>query len=121
VIEQTGDASEGVIVGAAWNIASQNPLSIAFSEAFTEAYENQPDQFATQAYTGAWLLAEAIRCADSAEPAAIRDALAGITAFGTPLGVFGFDENRNPVHEPVVQIVQDGAFAVLGAEAEGEG
>lgn len=121
VIEQTGEASEGVIVGAAWNIASQNPLSVAFGEAFIEAYDNAPDQFAAQAYSGAWLVAEAIRCADSTNPAAIRDALAAITAFGTPLGVFGFDENRDPVHNPVVQIVQDGEFAVLTAETEGEG
>lgn len=116
VIEQSGEDAEGVIVGAAWNIASPNPLSAAFSEAYQEAYDLAPDQFATQAYTGAWLLATAIRCADSTEGEAVRDALAEIADFESPLGSFSFDEDRNPVHEPVVQIVQDGAFAVLGAE-----
>jgi branched-chain amino acid transport system substrate-binding protein len=118
VIDQSGEDAEGVIVGAAWNIASPNPFSVAFTEAYTEAYELAPDQFATQAYTGAWLIATAIRCADSTEGAAVRDALAAITEFKSPLGSFSFDEDRNPVHEPVVQIVADGAFAVLGAEEE---
>jgi branched-chain amino acid transport system substrate-binding protein len=118
VIDQSGEDAEGVIVGAAWNIASPNPFSVAFTESYTEAYELVPDQFATQAYTGAWLLATAIRCADSTEGEAVRDALAAITEFESPLGSFSFDEDRNPVHEPVVQIVSEGAFAVLGAEEE---
>jgi branched-chain amino acid transport system substrate-binding protein len=118
VIDQSGEDAEGVIVGAAWNIASPNPFSVAFTESYTESYELAPDQFATQAYTGAWLLATAIRCADSTEGEAVRDALAAITEFESPLGSFSFDEDRNPVHEPVVQIVSEGAFAVLGAEEE---
>lgn len=116
VIEQSGEAAEGVIVGAAWNAASDNPLSTAFIDKYTEAYGNGPDQFATQAYTGAWLMATAIRCADSVERADVRDALAGIEEFPSPLGTFAFAEDRNPVHDPVVQVVRDGAFAVLGAE-----
>jgi branched-chain amino acid transport system substrate-binding protein len=117
VIRDSGADSEGVIVGAAWNIASPNELSVTFADAFQEAYDAAPDQFAAQAYTGTWLLATAIRCADSVDHTAVRDSLAGITDFASPLGSFSFDESRNPVHEPVVQIVQDGKFAVLGAEA----
>ena len=116
VIEQSGEDAEGVIVGAAWNIASPNELSVAWTEAYNEAYDANPDQFATQAYTGAWLLATAIRCADSTDSVAVRDALAEITDFNSPLGSFSFDEDRNPVHDPVVQVVEMGAFAVLGAE-----
>lgn len=116
VLTESGDASENVIVGAAWNVASPDPLSVTFAEAFEAAYGNQPDQFATQAYTGAWLMATAIRCADSDEPAAVRDALAGLENIATPLGLFSFAEDRNPIHLPVVQIAQDGAFAVLTAD-----
>nr|MCU0466811.1 ABC transporter substrate-binding protein [Anaerolineae bacterium] len=117
VLTNSGEASEGVIVGAAWNIASPEALSASFTEAYAAAYEDaQPDQFAAQAYTGAWLMATAIRCGDSAEPAAIRDALAAIVDFPSPLGLFSFDENRDPVHAPVVQIAEGGAFSVLGAD-----
>ncbi|MCA9882024.1 MAG: ABC transporter substrate-binding protein [Anaerolineae bacterium] len=116
VLEQSGEASNGVIVGAAWNIANPAPLSVEFAMNFEEAYEAAPDQFAAQAYTGAWLYATAIRCADSVDRAEIRDALAAIQDFPSPLGLFSFAEDRNPIHDPVVQIAQDGKFAVLGAE-----
>jgi branched-chain amino acid transport system substrate-binding protein len=121
---QGGEAAEGVIVGAAWNIGSPSELSVAFTDTFTEAYGAAPDQFAAQAYTGAWLVATAIRCGDSADPAAVRDALAAVVDYPTPLGSFSFDETRNPVHEPVVQIVQEGMFKLLteetAAQAYGE-
>jgi branched-chain amino acid transport system substrate-binding protein len=120
VIDGTGENSEGVIVGSAWNIGDPDPTpsSVAFQEAFEEAYDNQPDQFSAQAYTGAWLMGTAIRCADSADPAAIRDALAEIEDFDSPLGAFSFSEDRNPIHDPVAQIVQDGAFVPLASVVE---
>lgn len=117
VLTNAGEASDGVIVGAAWNIASPEALSTAFIEAYAAAYEDaKPDQFAAQAYTGAWLMGTAIRCGGSADSADIRDALAEIVEFPSPLGMFSFDEDRNPVHTPVVQIAEGGAFAVLGGE-----
>lgn len=118
VLQQTGEDSDNVIVGAAWNIASPDPLSVLFSELFEETYGALPDQFAAQAYTGAWLMATAIRCADSVDRSDVRDALAAIEDFPSPLGLYSFDEDRNPVHDPVVQIAIDQAFAVLGAEEE---
>jgi branched-chain amino acid transport system substrate-binding protein len=86
---------------------------VAFTEAFEAVNDYQPDQFAAQAYTGTWLIATAIRCGDSTDKAAVRDALAQISAFNTPLGVFSFDENGEPVHEPIAQVVQNGAFVPL--------
>ena len=113
IIEQAGEASEGVIVGAAWNVNATDPLSTSFTESFEDATGSMPDQFAAQAYTGAWLMGTAIRCADSAASADVRDALAGIEDFDSPLGSFSFDDDRNPVHPPVVQVIEDGRFAIL--------
>lgn len=117
LFEQAGEAAEGVIVGAAWNISILSELNQYFSDAYQEAYDGAPDQFAAQAYTGTWLAATAIRCADSADPVAVRDALAGVVDFDSPLGMFSFDEERNPVHDPVAQIVLNGKFEVLTSEA----
>jgi branched-chain amino acid transport system substrate-binding protein len=116
IIAQAEAAAEGVIVGAAWNIASQEPISLDFLTEFQTAFESPPDQFAAQSYTGMWLMATAIRLADSTDPVAIRDALAGIEDFASPLGSFSFDSDRNPVHNPVVQIIRDGQFQVLSPE-----
>lgn len=119
VLNQTGEASNGLIVGGAWNYFNPNPSpeSVSFSAAFEEAYGYPPDQFAAQAYTGAWLVATALRCVDTVEPAAVRDALAQISDFNTPLGVFSFDEAGEPLHEPIAQVVQDGAFVPLASVA----
>ncbi|MEZ4770534.1 MAG: ABC transporter substrate-binding protein [Caldilineales bacterium] len=111
--EIAGTAAEGAISGAAWNIANPAPENTAFVEAYRAEYGGDPDQFAAQAYTAAWLMATAIKNAGSADPAAIRDALAAIKDFPSPLGTYSFDENRNPVHTPVVLIVKDGKFQVF--------
>ncbi|MCP4143272.1 MAG: ABC transporter substrate-binding protein [Chloroflexi bacterium] len=116
IISQAGEAAEGVIVGAAWNIASDADISQDFIQAFEAEYGNAPDQFAAQAYTGMWLLATAIRHADDVAPATIRDELAAIKDFDSPLGLFNFDDNRNPVHDPVVQIIRNGSYEILSAE-----
>ena len=111
--EIAGPAAEGAISGAAWNIGNPAPENTAFVEAYRAEYGGDPDQFAAQAYTAAWLMATAIKNAGSTDPAAIRDALAAITDFPSPLGNYSFDENRNPVHTPVVLIVTDGKFEVF--------
>lgn len=115
VLRDTGADSEGLIVGGAWNYGNPNPAesSVQFVEQYEAAFDASPDQFAAQAYTGAWLLATAVRCADSADRTAVRDALAGITGFDSPLGVFSFDENRDALHDPIAQLVVDGAFQPL--------
>jgi branched-chain amino acid transport system substrate-binding protein len=115
VLRDTGDASEGLIVGGAWNYGNPNPTesSVRFVELFEDAYGTSPDQFAAQAYTGAWLMATAIRCADSTDRVEIRDALAAIRDFDSPLGVFSFDEERDAIHQPIAQVVVDGVFQPL--------
>ncbi len=113
VIKQAGSYAEGVMAGTAWNIASINTRNLEFIAAYQKAYGIKPDQFATQAYTGTWLMANAIRNAGSSDPRAIRDALAGISNFTTPMGSFSFTENREPVHPAVVQIVKNGRFTIF--------
>ncbi len=114
IIKNAGKDAEGVVVGAAWNSASQSPENQAFLSAYQAAYGSAPDQFATQAYSGVKLLAEAIKRAGSTNRQAIRDALLGIKDFPTPLGSFSFTEHRDADHPAVVQIVKEGKFTVLG-------
>lgn len=115
-----GSNANGVIVGGAWNVARQNEISTAFTTKYEEEYGTPADQFAVQAYTGAWTIATAIRCADSADPAAILESLGGLTEFETPLGTFGFDDEGLPEHEPVAQIVLDGQYLLLTQESAAE-
>ena len=122
VLANAGADAEGLIVGGAWNIGNPNPSvsSVQFVDVFTSVTTNPPDQFAAQAYTGAWLVASAIRCADSVDHVAVRDAIGALSEVETPLGLFSFDETGEPVHDPIAQIVVDGKFQPLAVVVEGE-
>lgn len=113
IYKQGGQAAEGVIVGSAWFVGSTNPKSQAFVEAYRKKYNSDPDQFAAQAYDGMYLMASAIKNAGSANPKAIRDALAAIRNYNGVLGNFSFDDHRDPVHQPVVLQVKGGKFELF--------
>jgi branched-chain amino acid transport system substrate-binding protein len=112
-IQQAGKAAEGVIVGAAWNIAQPNAKSQAFISAYKAKYGSDPDQFAAQAYAGMYILAQSIKSAGSAERSAIRDNLAKIQNVDTVLGNFSFTPDRDAKHTAVIQTVKDGKFQIL--------
>ena len=119
IVDGAGANANGVIAGTSYHPSATDPLTAAFTEKFTERYGYAPDQFAAHAYTGAWVAAHAIRCADSAEQDAVREALTTIKGFNSPLGAFGFDENRDPVYARLLQEIQDSVFVVVGREGEG--
>lgn len=123
VLRETAGNNEGLIVGGAWNYDNPNP-SVS-SEQFVAAFEEasggaRPDQFAAQAYTGTWVIAAALRCVDSVDHTAVNDAIGAISGMETPLGTFSFDENGEPVHDPIAQIVQDGVFVPLAVVMEAQ-
>lgn len=113
LLENAGEAAEGVVVGAAWNSAADNPATKEFIDAYTEEYGSQPDQFAAQAYAGMNIVDAAVRSSCSADPAAIRDGLESIEGMDTVLGEFSFTESRDADHPAVVQIVDGGEFKIL--------
>ncbi len=112
IAKNAGDAAEGVIVGAAWNQASTDPISQQFLKNYKAKYNNDPDQFAAQAYAGVYILAQATKNADALDRTAIRNALPKIKDFPTVLGKFSFNDKRDAVHAAVVQVIKDGKFAV---------
>src|SRR5919202_1187110 len=117
LIKDGSAAAQGVIVGAAWHASAStsNAKSQAFIKNFKAKYSNQdPDQFAAQAYAGVDILAEAIKQA-GADPTrdAIRKGLGGIKNLSTVLGSFSFDEHRDAVHPPVVQVVKGDKFELF--------
>lgn len=113
LIKGAGEAAEGVIVGAAWNSASENEQNVAFIEAYTERFDVAPDQFAAQAYAGMQIIDEAVRANCSGEREDIKAGLGGITDVPTVLGEVTINENRDAEHEALVQVVEGGKFAIL--------
>jgi len=114
LIKNAGEASEGVIVGAAWNISSTSPLNVKFVDDYTKKYNRPPDQFAAQAFAGVHIAYQAAKAAGTADNRkAIRDAMVKMKGLDTVLGKFAFTEGRDADHPPVVQEVKTGKFVVF--------
>ncbi|MDN5585970.1 MAG: ABC transporter substrate-binding protein [Brevibacterium sp.] len=113
LISDAGDASDGVIVGAAWNSASDNEQNQAFLKDYKAEYDSAPDQFAAQAYAGLQVIDAAVREGCSGEREDIKTNLNKVKDLPTVLGDFSIDENRDAKHEALVQVVKDGKFDIL--------
>ena len=112
-IEPAGDAAEGAITFTSWISTADTPGNQAFVQNYQSAYGIEPDVWAAQSYATVYILAKAIADAQSADPSAIRDALANITDFDTILGKFSFNAVGDAVYDPIVLIVKDGQFQVF--------
>jgi branched-chain amino acid transport system substrate-binding protein len=110
--EQAGEASRGAQSAAAWIDANDSMVNTSFVGAYEERYDEPPDQFAAQSYTGLKLLAAAAENAElgfddiAADRQALADSLAEVQ-LETPLGPFEFTEDRD-VSQPIWIVEMDG-------------
>ena len=112
-IKNAGPAAEGVLVGTSWNAASPDPVNQRFI-AGMKARGVNPDQFSAQAYTGVYVIAEAIKIAGfKAGREDIKAGFARVKNLDTPLGRFSFTPQRDGEHEPALQQVKGGKFVIL--------
>jgi branched-chain amino acid transport system substrate-binding protein len=108
LFELAGPAADGIIVGATWFDGYDSPRSQAFVAAYRKKYGTTPDIYAAQGYDAAYLIAEAIRRADSVtDGKLIRDRLAAITDFDGVLGRFGWTPDRD-ITAQVKVLIGDG-------------
>ncbi len=73
-----------------------------FVKAFAKKYGHQPDAMAVLGYDAMGVMAQAIKDAGSADPKAIRDALAKIKNYDGASGQITIDENRNATKSIVI-------------------
>ena len=112
-IQGAGGAAKGAIAFAGWSGLTDTPANQAFVQSYRAKYKIEPEPWAAQAYATLYILAEAIKNAQSKDPAAIRDALAQTMSFPTILGNFSFDPNGEAIYEnieTIVLVVKDGAL-----------
>ena len=112
-IQPAGDAAEGAITFTTWISTADTQGNQAFIQNYQAAYGIEPDIWAAQSYTTVYILAAAIAEAQSADPNAIRDALANITDLDTILGKFSFNAVGDAVYDPIVLIVKNGEFQIF--------
>lgn len=100
--EYGGDAINGNYFSSHWDRLSTVPKS----RAFVSRYEAKMGTITTPgtplAYDAVYLLADAIRRANSTDSGKIRDALAKTHDFEGVTGRISFDENRDPIGKPAM-------------------
>lgn len=112
--DQLAGSAEGAVSFSSWSTGIDTPGNSAFIRSYRNEYGEPPNAFAARSYASVYILARAIADAGgSTDSESIRAALAGIRNLDTVLGVFSFDENGDAVYDPVVEMVEDGAFEVL--------
>lgn len=87
----------------------KDPKVVAFVEAYKAKYNGKdPDAFAALGYDAVQLLVQAIKDANSADPAAVTAALSKIKDFQGITGKMTIDEKHNPVKAGVIIEFKDG-------------
>ena len=86
----------------------KDPRVVKFVETYKKEYGQVPDALAALGYDAALMLADAIKRANSAEPAKIKDALVQTKNLQGVSGVITLDANHNPVKSAVVIEMKEG-------------
>lgn len=91
-----------------YSVEDPEPAIANFVKAYEAKYNKVPDSFAALGYDCAYLLAEAIKSADAADPVKVAEALETTKDFPGITGTMTFNENHNPVKTIVVIEFKDG-------------
>ena len=86
----------------------KDPRVVKFVEAYKKEYNQTPDALAALGYDAAMMLIDAIKRANSAEPAKITEALAQTKNLQVVTGIVSLDASHNPIKSAVVLEMKDG-------------
>lgn len=122
-VEDAGDLAQ-CFMDSNYHYDASNPEALEVRERFAEQYGEEMRTAAVLSYEATRIIAAAIDEAGSDDPAAIRDAIAGISFADHLLpydGPIEFDETGEAVNAiPIVMQVQDGAINQVWPESVAE-
>ncbi len=110
-VQKAGEGAEGTIGFIGWSSISDAPGNQAFVRNYRAKYGIEPEPWAAQSYATLYVLANAMKTAQSTDSTAIRDALAQTTDFPTILGKLGnyaFNPDGDALYDQILMIVKDG-------------
>lgn len=110
-VQKAGDAAEGVIGFIGWSHQSDAPGNQSFVRNYRKKYGIQPEPWAAQSYATLYILANAIKKAQSTDATLIRNNLAETTNYPTILGMLGdfsFNPDGDALYDQIIMIVKDG-------------
>lgn len=109
-----GAAVEGAVYST--HFTAETPVTEAskvFLEAYKAKYNKDANAFSALGYDAYMLVIDAITRANSADPVAIRDAIAGTEGFVGATGIITLDANGDAVKSAVINKVEGGKFVYL--------
>jgi branched-chain amino acid transport system substrate-binding protein len=113
-IEVGGADVEGVVLSTHYSPeATVTDISKEFVEVYTDKFGKEPNAFAALGFDAYMVILDAIERAGSAEPEAIRDALAATENFEGVTGVITLDVNGDATKSAVILKVENGEFRYL--------
>lgn len=97
-----------------YSVEDTSPLSKAFVDAYKQEYGQVPDAMAVLGYDAAYVLVDAIKRANSTEPAKIREALAATKGYKGAAGELTLNEMHDAVKGAVIIEFKDGKQTYKG-------
>ncbi len=119
--DRVGEHANGIITLTSFHPDRDDPRAQKFVKAFKKQYGHKPDAWAAQGYDAVYLLAEAIRRADSAQPHDVAKELGRIEDYGGVTGKYSFDSTGDLIGNPMeVVILEDGKLRLLNGSPPSE-
>ncbi|MGI6621423.1 MAG: ABC transporter substrate-binding protein [Bacillota bacterium] len=113
-IEVGGEAVEGAVLSTHYSPeATPTAISEEFVQVYKEKFGKEANAFAALGFDAYMVILDAIERAGSAEPQAIRDALAATENFQGVTGIITLDENGDATKSAVILKVDNGEFRYL--------
>lgn len=107
-VAEAGEHAVGLVYPVDFSVAQEDDVAVAFVEAFTEKYGEEPDPYAAEGYDAMWWLARAIKASGDSSREGIREGLQQVAAEGFR-GVMGdLTFEGNDVRVPGVLVRWDG-------------
>jgi branched-chain amino acid transport system substrate-binding protein len=113
-LEQAGKAAELIMATAWFYPLSEESIVTKFTKSYRERYGRLPDFQGAAAYDTVYIIAEAIKRANSLDPIKIRDAIRSIKDLPGVQGTTAFDEKGDVLWKNVYLIqIQDQGFKYI--------
>ncbi len=119
-LDKAGREADYLLTATLWSPQSRRPGARAFYDAYIQKHTVPPDYHGAEAYSALFVIADALRRADTLEPAAVRKALAA-TDMQTPFGSVKFVTynqyaQQNKLSTLVLQVI-DGQYHSIWPES----
>jgi branched-chain amino acid transport system substrate-binding protein len=115
LIEDAGDAADGVIVPGVWSAKDASERNQEFIETFRDRFDEEPGDFSVAAYNTLHYVADVLRAAEDArDRASVCESLGEVTEFqyiGSPIKIV---DRSGTTDDPTLLQVVDGEFEVYG-------